>query len=78
MKHNILVSWQLGLVEREINGLLRGLIIKKPPAHQVHKQIEEASEGRAILEQRPISDDDVCPICQDELLEKHLPVTYCK
>ncbi len=41
-----------------------------------YSEIPEAEAG--TIEQRPIGEDDVCPICQDELLEKHLPVTYCK
>ena len=36
------------------------------------------SDCREAIPQRDINDDDVCPICQDELLVKRLPVTYCK
>jgi hypothetical protein len=35
-------------------------------------------DGKPVLEQRTIDEEDVCPICQDELLAKRLPVTYCK
>lgn len=85
------ITWQLGLVEREINELLRGQLANQQPrpsaaARQyaalaspgTDQHTEEEEKPAGMLEQRPISDDDVCPICQDELLAKHLPVTYCK
>ena len=34
--------------------------------------------GRKELEQRPLSEEDVCPICQETLLTKRQPVTYCR
>lgn len=85
------VSWQKGLVEREINQVLRGLTAPQKPQKPsaLAKQLAlragksdgdgdgEVEEDGAIG-QRPIGEDDVCPICQEELLAKHLPVTYCK
>ena len=78
------VTWQLGLVEREIDEILRGRSAKEGPrastaAHALAKQAN-CGEGddSGKVEQRPIGEDDVCPICQEELLAKHLPVTYCK
>ncbi|XP_064614555.1 E3 ubiquitin-protein ligase ZSWIM2-like [Liolophura sinensis] len=78
------VSWQLGLVEREINAVLRGQMApdatrarqRHTPVHK--KLITNAADGRTVLEQKEISEEDVCPICQEELLEKKLPVTFCK
>ncbi len=86
------VTWQLGLVEREINEILRGVAAKqkvKPsanarklagmaPCEKGEEQAEESSLAPGTVAQRPISEDDVCPICQEELLAKHMPVTYCK
>ncbi|XP_060062476.1 uncharacterized protein LOC132543037 [Ylistrum balloti] len=80
------ITWQLGLVEREINGILHGFAAKQqrqqpqgPRWQRAQSGNSEGKEsGREALQQRPIGDDDVCPICQDELLSKHLPVTYCK
>ncbi|KAL5006572.1 hypothetical protein ScPMuIL_015378 [Solemya velum] len=72
------VTWQQGLVEREINDILRGItaqLQKKQPIN-IHRKL--VKDDRQALQQREIKDDDVCPICQDELLNKHLPVTYCK
>ena len=39
---------------------------------------KEEVDGKPVIKQREIGEDDVCPICQDELLAKRLPVTYCK
>ncbi|KAK3108108.1 hypothetical protein FSP39_001414 [Pinctada imbricata] len=79
------VSWQMGLVEREINDMLFGATVKQrktpvrrwagsgPPGNTGYN-----ADGRPVIQQREIGEDDCCPICQDELLAKHLPVTYCK
>ena len=82
------MSFQLGLVEREINELLRGIAKKeqKPSrramelAKKAANQLEKnaTGDGREILQQKEITEEDVCPICQDELLEKREPVTYCR
>lgn len=82
--HQILRLWyfspaafQLGLVEGEINNLLRGI-------HQVHTPQRGASgenarvEEDGCLKQKDISAEDICPICQEVLLEKKLPVTFCR
>ena len=37
-----------------------------------------ASDSREKLKQKQIEEQDVCPICQDELLQKPEPITYCK
>lgn len=75
------LSWQLGLVEREINEILRGRITAERPQRvsQIKKSTtNQVIDGRTVVEQREISEEDVCPICQEELLAKKLPVTYCK
>ncbi|XP_052792544.1 E3 ubiquitin-protein ligase ZSWIM2-like isoform X2 [Mya arenaria] len=77
------MSWQKGLVEREINELLRGLVQqmrKKVPTAVTRwrRPMSANSDAREVIPQREIAEDDVCPICQDELLAKRLPVTYCK
>lgn len=36
------------------------------------------SDDREKLKQKQIEEEDVCPICQDELLQKPEPLTYCK
>ncbi|XP_028740291.1 E3 ubiquitin-protein ligase ZSWIM2 [Peromyscus leucopus] len=70
-------AFQLGLVEGEINNLLRGI-------HQVHTpQLGASGENARVeedgcLKQKDISTEDICPICQEVLLEKKLPVTFCR
>jgi len=85
----VAVSWQLGLVEREINDLLQGIAKNTKPKSSAVKEhaamaaiTEEADvvSGPVALPvvQREIGATDVCPICQDELLAAHAPVTYCR
>lgn len=78
------VTWQLGLVEREINEILRGVSEEVRPTAAARKYAAIANEAASerdkagTIPQREITEEDVCPICQDELLAKHLPVTYCR
>ena len=82
---SLLVTWQLGLVEREINEILRGVLCESEarPTAAARRLAAKAADAEETTEdgtmaQRPIADDDVCPICQEELLTKHIPVTYCR
>ncbi|PIK52664.1 putative E3 ubiquitin-protein ligase Zswim2-like [Apostichopus japonicus] len=78
-------SFQLGLVEREINALLRG---RTQPDSRQKRNVAKAkiesgsanavSNGKEVLPQREITQEDVCPICQDEFLATREPVTYCR
>lgn len=38
----------------------------------------EPSEEDGGIRQKDVEKDDICPICQEELLMKKLPITYCK
>ncbi|CAF4578886.1 unnamed protein product [Rotaria sp. Silwood2] len=73
--------WQKGLVEREINELLRGLARedeRNKTSHDNKPKNNDENDGDGEVEQRPISENDVCPICQEEFLIKKLPITYCR
>ncbi|XP_014668323.1 PREDICTED: E3 ubiquitin-protein ligase Zswim2-like [Priapulus caudatus] len=74
------LSFQRGLVEREITALLHECTIqtKNVKSSDAARHTDETASGQQILEQRDISQDDVCPICQEKLLAKHVPVTYCR
>ncbi|CAH1238898.1 ZSWIM2 [Branchiostoma lanceolatum] len=77
------VSFQLGLVEREINELLRGLHqpqqeVQRAADRRKDQQTDTTGDGRTRLQQKPITEEDICPICQEEFLRKRDPVTYCK
>ena len=37
-----------------------------------------SQDGREKLKQKEVTEEDVCPICQEEFLEKPEPLTYCK
>ncbi|XP_075789885.1 E3 ubiquitin-protein ligase ZSWIM2 isoform X3 [Pelodiscus sinensis] len=73
-------AFQLGLLEREINDILQRL-------HQEHtlpsranalsnKTVQKEDDG--YIHQKEIDEEDVCPICQEELLKKMFPITYCR
>ncbi|XP_006878831.1 PREDICTED: E3 ubiquitin-protein ligase ZSWIM2 [Elephantulus edwardii] len=68
---------QLGLMEGEISDLLRGI-------HRVHTPQPETNEENTYAEkdgyikQKEIDSEDICSICQEVLLEKKLPVTFCR
>ena len=68
------VIWQLGLIEREINEILLGHLRKQSPVHSASRQ---PSDQKTV--QRDIGPDDICPICQDELLsQQQKALTFCK
>lgn len=69
------VIWQLGLIEREINEVLLGHLRKQSP---VHSNPQQLSDKETV--QRDIGPDDICPICQDELLNSasQKTLTFCK
>ena len=70
------IIWQLGLVEREINEILRGYLIRQSPTPS--KSHTPFSSGQIQIPQREIGPDDVCPICQDDLLSSGRRITYCR
>nr|XP_020489838.1 E3 ubiquitin-protein ligase ZSWIM2 [Labrus bergylta] len=78
-------SFQPGLVERQILEVLHGLHQAK--AHRMENDpfaasgtlSQPATGGDAgSVCRKVIEGQDVCPICQEELLEKKQPVCYCR
>ncbi|XP_010073540.1 PREDICTED: E3 ubiquitin-protein ligase ZSWIM2, partial [Pterocles gutturalis] len=72
---------KLGLLEREIEDVLQQLHKERTPKPNTEETLFSQTlhqENDGCIEQREIDEDDVCPICQDELLKKMLPVTYCR
>ncbi|XP_060724904.1 E3 ubiquitin-protein ligase ZSWIM2 [Tachysurus vachellii] len=69
--------FQLGLVERQIMEVLqhpyRVAITPSAPA-----QLQSSKEDDGTIKQKSIRDDDICPICQEEMLRKRLPVAHCR
>ncbi|XP_030637679.1 E3 ubiquitin-protein ligase ZSWIM2 [Chanos chanos] len=74
--------YQVGLGERQILEILQGF--HKPAAPQPKSKsppdslTQSSDEEEWSIHQKDIGEDDVCPICQEELLSKRLPVTYCR
>ncbi|XP_069325974.1 E3 ubiquitin-protein ligase ZSWIM2 [Eulemur rufifrons] len=70
-------AFQLGLVEGEINDLLRGIHRVQTP--QPGTNYENAYiEEDGYIEQKEIGSEDICSICQEVLLKNKLPVTFCR
>ncbi|KAG8004464.1 E3 ubiquitin-protein ligase Zswim2, partial [Nibea albiflora] len=78
-------SFQHGLVERQILEVLQGSHQTEahrtgndasPPFRTASQPITGQKAGSVC--RKVIQAQDVCPICQEELLEKKLPVSYCR
>ena len=72
------VIWQLGLIEREINEILLGHLRKQSPVHSSSQKQQQLTDKATV--QRDIGPDDVCPICQDKLLNSvsQKALTFCR
>ncbi|XP_008291783.1 E3 ubiquitin-protein ligase ZSWIM2 [Stegastes partitus] len=76
-------SFQLGLIERQISELLHGLHQTKAQRTELNSSAASGTpnqpdqEARSVC-RKAIDAQDVCPICQEELLERKQPVTYCR
>ncbi|XP_037377762.1 E3 ubiquitin-protein ligase ZSWIM2 [Talpa occidentalis] len=68
---------QLGLVEGEIDDLLRGIHRLQTPQREMKDENVHVEEDGCV-KQKEIGSEDICPICQEVLLEKKLPVTFCR
>ncbi|CAH8490850.1 unnamed protein product [Schistosoma turkestanicum] len=80
------VSWQRGLVEREIAALLNGQYSEVNQVTNVTESNNKVLDGDNKFDeklscnvQRKIAENDVCPICQEDLFS-HIrqPVTFCR
>ncbi|XP_069052691.1 E3 ubiquitin-protein ligase ZSWIM2 isoform X2 [Lepisosteus oculatus] len=73
-------SFQLGLVERTIAQVLQGEHSVQTPQPKEHssEQKQSTAEEDGCVRQKEIATEDICPICQEELLKKRLPVSYCR
>lgn len=68
-----------GLLEREIEEILERLH-QKPTQNAKQTLLSQTphEEHDRCIHQKEIDKEDVCPICQEELLKKMLPITYCR
>ncbi|EPY77785.1 hypothetical protein CB1_001183011 [Camelus ferus] len=65
------------LVEGEISDLLRGIHRVQTPQQGMNNESAQIEED-GYIKQKEIGSDDICSICQEVLLEKKLPVTFCR
>ena len=77
MDNFLKVIFQLSLVEREINEVIRGAYLHSSRGNGT-KSSTFLQDGREKLKQKQVTEEDVCPICQEEFLSKPEPLTYCK
>lgn len=76
------ISWQGGLVEREIQQMVRSRektrrIVREDPGNNNHNKQAPSAAQPGLVEPRPIEEGDCCPICQDEMTSsQHL--TFCR
>uniref|UniRef100_A0A6Q2Y748 Zinc finger, SWIM-type containing 2 n=1 Tax=Esox lucius TaxID=8010 RepID=A0A6Q2Y748_ESOLU len=76
--------FQQGLVERQILELLQGSHKSRtprpvdPPGSAAKPTRPEPDDGDGSVRRKEIEADDVCPICQEDMLAKRLPVCYCR
>ena len=71
------VTFQLGLVEREVNEILQGYLMRQSP--ETDQSGASSGSHDQPGPQKEVGPEDVCPICQEELLGgKPLPLTYCR
>ncbi|XP_032362108.1 E3 ubiquitin-protein ligase ZSWIM2 isoform X3 [Etheostoma spectabile] len=78
-------SFQHGLVERQILEVLHGLHQTKDHWTETHSAAAAGTPSQPVTGQeagsvcrKVIQAQDVCPICQEVLLEKKQPVSYCR
>ncbi|KAI8816872.1 uncharacterized protein EV422DRAFT_544353 [Fimicolochytrium jonesii] len=76
--------WQRALVDREIAELLKPKITRAArragrhkPTSGEHPDLSTPAAQRGPIAQRSISDDDVCPICQETLQNSSKHLTFC-
>ncbi|XP_053493930.1 E3 ubiquitin-protein ligase ZSWIM2 isoform X1 [Ictalurus furcatus] len=70
--------FQPGLVERQILEVLQRPYRTDISAPSAPAQLCSSEEDDGTIRKKDIRDDDICPICQEELLRKRLPVAHCR
>ena len=71
------LTYQAGYVPREIDEILSGVHIRQEPK-ELPAAEDNQTENDGQFSRRDIDSEDVCPICQEELLVARLPVTWCR
>ncbi|XP_065053622.1 E3 ubiquitin-protein ligase Zswim2-like [Rhopilema esculentum] len=74
-KENSLL-FQQALVEREINEIIQGVHIHRRSSTKKEELVQFEEKGK--LPAKSIDNDDVCPICQEEIKNCKEPLTHCK
>lgn len=67
--------FQKALVEREINEIIHGIHVRRKGNIKTEEIVLDEKDK---LNAKAIDEEDVCPICQEELLNCKEPLTHCK
>ena len=59
------ILWQRSLTDHEIDQVLNGRVNRPPPAKP--QSVYKTKSGKHKVKRLPIGDEDLCPICYDEL-----------
>ncbi|XP_069700424.1 E3 ubiquitin-protein ligase Zswim2-like isoform X2 [Periplaneta americana] len=66
------LSFQRGLVPHELNDLVQGTYV-------YHSRVKKKnSKPTDTVQPKPISNQDLCPICLEEMMKARRPVTFCR
>ena len=75
------ISWQGGLVEREIQQIVKSReLTRRRGASSIVENVANKKgdhDQMSVVEPRPIEEGDCCPICQDEM-EPSQHLTFCR
>ena len=63
-------------MEREINEIIQGVHIHRRSSTKREELVQFEEKGK--LPAKSIDNDDVCPICQEEIKNCKEPLTHCK
>ncbi|KAM6131650.1 LOW QUALITY PROTEIN: E3 ubiquitin-protein ligase ZSWIM2 [Phoenicopterus ruber ruber] len=69
-------AFKLGRLERETEDVLQQLHQEQTKKKNFSRTLHQKNDR--CIDRKEIDEEDVCPICQEELLKKMLPITYCR
>ena len=76
---NIPVLFQLALVEREINELIHGYYSNQSnKTEDDNTSTPESTSSSLLVPKKSLGPDDVCPICQEDLLTSPMALILCR
>uniref|UniRef100_A0A7S3DDN7 Uncharacterized protein n=1 Tax=Palpitomonas bilix TaxID=652834 RepID=A0A7S3DDN7_9EUKA len=74
------LSWQVSLLDREVDEVLRMRHVRQrvQPAAVQKKEKKGDKKEEVEVERKQVEEEDVCPICQEEMGGGEEALTYCR